>query len=77
MDPVRVLHLAASMGTISAQVLIVGCEPQDFGDELEGRMGLSSPVQAAIEEASNMVEELVRRLQTKKLQPVQLQTVER
>jgi hydrogenase maturation protease len=78
MDPVRVLHLAASMGTISAQVLIVGCEPQDFGDELEGRMGLSSPVQAAIEEASNMVDELVGRiLQTKKLQPVQLQTVER
>src|SRR6202035_2579553 len=47
MDPVRVLHLAASMGAISTQVLIVGCEPQDFGDELEGRMGLSSPVQAA------------------------------
>ena len=42
MDPVRVLNLAASLGTISAQVLIVGCEPQDFGDELEGRMGLSS-----------------------------------
>jgi hydrogenase maturation protease len=78
MDPVRVLHLAASMGAIPAQVLIVGCEPQDFGDELEGRMGLSSPVQAAIEEASNMVEELIERiLQTKNLQPVQLQTVER
>jgi hydrogenase maturation protease len=77
MDPVRVLHLAASMGTISAQVLIVGCEPQDFGDELEGRMGLSSPVQAAIEEASNMEELVGRILQTKKLQPVQLQTVER
>jgi hydrogenase maturation protease len=78
MDPVRVLHLAASMGAIPAQVLIVGCEPQDFGDELEGRMGLSSPVQAAIEEASTMVEELIERiLQTKNLQPVQLQTVER
>ena len=55
MDPVRVLNLAASLGTISAQVLVVGCEPQDFGDELEGRMGLSSPVQAAVEDASNMV----------------------
>ncbi len=40
------------------QVLVVGCEPQDFGDELEGRMGLSSPVQAAVEEACNMVVEL-------------------
>src|SRR6202453_430376 len=28
MDPVRVLHLAGSQGTISAQVLVVGCGPQ-------------------------------------------------
>lgn len=62
MDPVRVLNLAASQGTISAQVLILGCEPQDFGDELEGRMGLSSPVQAAVEEAANMVVELAARI---------------
>jgi hydrogenase maturation protease len=58
MDPVRVLNLAASMGTIAARVLIVGCEPNDFGDELEGRMGLSPIVQAAVYEACNMVEEL-------------------
>ncbi len=62
MDPVRVLHLAASMGTIAARVLIVGCEPQDFGDELEGRMGLSPAVQNAVEPASDMVEELVERI---------------
>jgi hydrogenase maturation protease len=78
MDPVRVLNLAASMGAISAQILIVGCEPNDFGDDLDGRMGLSSVVQASVEEAANMVEELVRRmLATKKLHPIQLQTVER
>lgn len=78
MDPVRVLNLAASMGAISAQVLIVGCEPNDFGDELEGRMGLSAPVQAVVEEASNMVEELAGRiLAEKSLRPVQLQTIER
>jgi hydrogenase maturation protease len=78
MDPVRVLNLAASMGTISAQVLILGCEPHDFGDELEGRMGLSPPVQAAVEEASNMVEELAGRiLRTKQVDSMQLQTVER
>ena len=59
MDPVRVLSLAASMGTISAQVLVVGCEPCDFGDELEGRMGLSSPVQGVVEEACNMILDLV------------------
>jgi hydrogenase maturation protease len=62
MYPVRVLNLAASMGTISAQVLLVGCEPNDFGDELEGRMGLSAPVQAAVEEASNIVEVLAERI---------------
>jgi hydrogenase maturation protease len=64
MDPVRVLSLAASQGTISAQVL--GCEPQDFGDELEGRMGLSTPVQAAVEEAAKMVLELAARIATAK-----------
>jgi len=62
MDPVRVLHLAASMGTIGARILIAGCEPQDFGDELEGRMGLSAAVQNAVEPASDMVEELVERI---------------
>ncbi len=62
MDPVRVLHLAASMGEIPAQVFVVGCEPQDFGDELEGRMGLSAVVQAAVEEACTMVRELVERI---------------
>lgn len=78
MDPVRVLNLAASMGTISAQVFVVGCEPNDFGDELEGRMGLSPPVQSVVEEASNMVEALAGRiLAKKKVHPLQLQTVER
>jgi len=62
MDPVRVLNLALSMGQIAAQVFVVGCEPNDFGDELEGRMGLSEPVQAAIEEAYIMVEQLVARI---------------
>jgi hydrogenase maturation protease len=78
MDPVRVLNFAASMGAISAQILIVGCEPNDFGDDLDGRMGLSSLVQASVEEAANMVEELVERmLEAKKPHPIQLQTLER
>ena len=59
MDPVRVLNLAASLGPISAKILVLGCQPQDFGDELEGRMGLSPPVQAAVEEAANMAQQLV------------------
>lgn len=62
MDPVRVLNLAASMGSISAHVYVVGCEPADFGDELEGRMGLSPLVQSVVEEAANMVERLAGRI---------------
>jgi hydrogenase maturation protease len=62
MDPVRVLNLALSMGPIAAQILVVGCEPHDFGDELEGRMGLSEPVQVAVERACTMVEELVAKI---------------
>ncbi|HWZ13560.1 MAG TPA: hydrogenase maturation protease [Acidobacteriaceae bacterium] len=62
MDPVRVLNLAASLGQISARVYVVGCEPADFGDELEGRMGLSPHLQSVVEEASTMVERLVGRI---------------
>jgi hydrogenase maturation protease len=62
MDPVRVLNLAASLGEISARVYVVGCEPADFGDELEGRTGLSPHLQSVVEEASNMVERLVGRI---------------
>jgi hydrogenase maturation protease len=67
MDPVRVLTLAASIGTITTCVLVVGCEPQDFGEELEGRMGLSAPVRAAIDEACDMVLQLVNRIIAKKM----------
>jgi hydrogenase maturation protease len=62
MDPLRVLNLAASLGPITAHVLVVGCEPKDFGDELEGRMGLSPPVQAVVENASTMIEELIKKI---------------
>jgi hydrogenase maturation protease len=76
MDPVRVLSLAVSMGAIPAQVFVVGCEPRDFGDEIEGRMGLSPPVQAAVEEAANMIVALAVRILTTQ-DTTQLQTVER
>ena len=75
MDPARVLNLAASMGTISAQVLVLGCEPHDFGHEFEGRIrSLSPPVRAAVEEASNMLLDL---LANRQANPVRLQTMER
>jgi hydrogenase maturation protease len=62
MDPVRVLNTARMLGEVQAEIYIVGCEPHDFGDELEGRMGLSAAVQAAIPEAARMTSELVTNL---------------
>jgi hydrogenase maturation protease len=58
MDPVSVLRAVKAMGGRLGRVLLVGCEPGDLGGA-EGRMGLTSPVTAAIEEAAAMVESLV------------------
>ncbi|HEY1987704.1 MAG TPA: hydrogenase maturation protease [Terracidiphilus sp.] len=62
MDPVRVLETAHSLGEVSAEVFIVGCEPLDLGDEIEGRMGLSDVVWAAIPNAVKMIQGLAERL---------------
>jgi hydrogenase maturation protease len=59
---VKLLATARSLGEVSAEIYIVGCEPEDFGDELEGRMGLSACVQAAVPEAAQMVMEVVEQL---------------
>ena len=42
-------------------VLLVGCEPATLGGE-EGQMGLSKPVEAAVEEAVKLVESLIDRI---------------
>ncbi len=62
MDPARVLAMARSLGNVSAAVYIVGCEPLDFGDELEGRMGLSPQLEAAVPEAVKMVQDVIQKL---------------
>jgi hydrogenase maturation protease len=61
MDPVHLLAMARSLGEITAEIFIVGCEPKDFGDELEGRMELSAIVATSIPEAVNAVLELIAR----------------
>jgi hydrogenase maturation protease len=63
MDPVHLLAMARSLGEITAEIYIVGCEPLDFGDELEGRMELSAPVAAAVPEAARAVLDLMQRVQ--------------
>jgi hydrogenase maturation protease len=70
MNPIKVLSMAASMDGPLKRVLLVGCEPATFGDE-EGKMGLSDPVETAVEEATWVVSNLVQRiLEEGKTKPV-------
>lgn len=62
LDPVKVLRLAAAMGSTVQRVLLVGCEPGPPLPEDDMVVGMSEPVQAAIDEAVVMVETLVARL---------------
>jgi hydrogenase maturation protease len=58
MNPVRVLRMARAMNIEIKGVLLVGCEPETLGGE-EGQMGMSAPVEAAVEEAVKLVEALI------------------
>ena len=65
MDPVRVLALARALGTVPERVLVVACEPEVVvrgvhDDDLVAE--LSGPVRAAVDEAVELVESLVREL---------------
>jgi hydrogenase maturation protease len=65
MDPVKVLRLARAMGATMPRTLVVGCEPQNIlGTETydEMLMGLSEPVQSAVEEAVKLVESVVEEI---------------
>ncbi|HEX2218099.1 MAG TPA: hydrogenase maturation protease, partial [Gemmatimonadales bacterium] len=61
MVPTRALQMARGMGAALERLLLVACEPESFGDPGVGRMGLSAPVGAAVDEATRLVDELVRR----------------
>ncbi|MDQ2974433.1 MAG: hydrogenase maturation protease [Acidobacteriota bacterium] len=60
MNPMKVLSMVKSMGGEFKKILLVGCEPATFGPE-EGQMGLSEPVEAAVNQAVTVVESLVER----------------
>ena len=63
MDPVKVLQFAKTLGGQPRRLLVVGCEPATLESE-DGRMGLSTPVQSAVDEALNLIESLVERIYT-------------
>lgn len=62
LDPARVLRLVAALGGECGRVLLVACEPETFGDEETGLMGLSAPVAAAVDQAVVAVERLIGQL---------------
>jgi hydrogenase maturation protease len=55
---VSVLRMARAMNIEMKSVLLVGCEPETLGGD-EGQMGLSATVEAAVEEAVNLVKSLI------------------
>ncbi len=55
MDPQAVFHYLASLGGTSARILIVGCQPGTIAEEI----GLTPAVEAAVEEAAQLVRDLV------------------
>ena len=61
MNPMNVLRMAKAMNIEIKNVLLVGCEPETLGGA-EGQMGLSAPVEAAVDEAVKLVESLVNRI---------------
>jgi len=60
MNPLNVLRLAAAMNANLKRIFLVGCEPATFGGE-DGRMGLSEPVDAAIDQAIAVVNRVVEK----------------
>ena len=61
MNPMKVLAMVKSMGAAPGRILLVGCEPATLGPE-EGLMGLSEPVEAAVDQAVSTIESLVARI---------------
>lgn len=61
MNPMNVIRMARAMNAPLNRLLVVGCEPETLGGE-EGQMGLSGPVEAALDGAVHVIEDLVHRI---------------
>jgi hydrogenase maturation protease len=59
MVPRQVFRAVRAMGGELRKVLVLACEPEDFGEPEVGRLGLSACVEAAVPEALRMLEGLV------------------
>ena len=63
-NPMSVLRMARAMNIEPKNVLLVGCEPASLGGE-QGEMGLSAPVERAVEDAVKLVESLIEKILNK------------
>jgi hydrogenase maturation protease len=61
MHPLNVLRMAKAMHGSLKRVLLVGCEPASLGGD-EGHMGLTPEVEAAVGEATKVMEKLVEKI---------------
>jgi hydrogenase maturation protease len=64
LDPVKVLGLVKMLGGEPKRLLVVGCEPAQLEAEDIGQTALSEPVAAALDQAVELVESVIRRLRT-------------
>jgi hydrogenase maturation protease len=62
LNPQNVLRLAQSMGGAIGRVLLVGCEPGPPPADDDVQMELSAPVQAAVDDAVQLIESLVAKI---------------
>ena len=56
LDPASVMGLLAGLGGSVGRMLVVGCQPSSVDEH----MGLSAPVEAAVDEAIRVVDEIVQ-----------------
>ncbi|WP_353072492.1 hydrogenase maturation protease [Tunturiibacter gelidiferens] len=61
MHPMNVLRMASAMHRPLKRILLVGCEPATLGGD-EGHMGLSQPVEVAVERAVKTTETLIKKI---------------
>ncbi|CAN7561861.1 hydrogenase maturation protease [Caballeronia sp. LjRoot29] len=67
LDPAKVLQAVQAMGGEAGRIVLIGCEPESLGTEdgQEGRMGLSEPVAAAVDEAVDAIETMIESMRAR------------
>ena len=61
MDPATVLRFVSAIGGFSGKVVVIGCEPGEVDDV---GLGLTPPVEAAVDRAIGLVRETLQELRS-------------